>query len=147
MAIISGKEGNVKWDASIAPQDFTKIQSWTVSNTVDVVKQTGMQDTWDTFLTGQVDWTATVEALLDSAGLDIGLAIGNPNGLGDVPAALELYIDFNSTGGPLYVALNGFAICNGITINSEKDGVTSVTYAFQGSGILAYHSGAAVPTY
>lgn len=146
MAIIHGKEGNVKWDASVVRQDFTKVQSWSLSVVTDVAEQTGMQDTWRTFLTGFTDWTATVEALLDSDGLDITLTTGNPNGMGDVPAALELYINWD-TGTPQYVALFGNAICTGSTINSEKDGVITATYTFQGSGVITYQDAGTVPSY
>ncbi len=148
MAIIHGKDGNVKWDASVARQDFTKIQSWSLTTAFDVVETTGMQNSndWRTWLPGQVDWTATVEALLDSAGLDISLASGSPDGLGDVSAKLELYINWDTVT-TLYVNLYGSAICIGITVNSEKDGVTTATYTFQGTGALAYRSAATLVTY
>ena len=148
MAIIHGKEGNAKWDAEVARQDFTKIQSWSLTTAFDVVETTGMQNSndWRTWLPGQVNWTATVDALLDSAGLDISLASGSPDGLGDVSAKLELYINWD-TGTPQYVALFGSAINIGTTINSEKDGVTSVTYTFQGTGALTYQDAGTIPSY
>jgi hypothetical protein len=146
MAIYNGKEGLVKWDASATRQDFTKIQSWQLTSSVDVAETTGMGDTWKTRVAGFNDWTATVEALLDSGGVDIPLTTGNPNGLGDVPAKLELYIRFSASS-PKYIVLYGSCICTSISPAVEKDGVAIATYTFQGTDDITWASSDDLPTY
>ena len=145
MSILAGKDGNIKWDASVARQDIDHIQSWSI----DVIQETNaeitsMQDAdgWRNFIGGFNDWTATVEALLDTTGLSIDLAVGNPNGLGDIPCTLELWMVYEASN---YKGIYGNCICTSISPGVNKDGIATVTYEFQGSAIVTYWSNAFLP--
>jgi hypothetical protein len=146
MAFYHGKEGSVKWDASVTRKDFDSIQSWSLSSSVDVAESTIMGDTWKSYLAGFKDWTATVTAINDSTGLDIGLATGDPNGLGDAPAKLELYIRYSASS-PKYIVLYGSCICTGISPSLDKDGIGMATYTFQGTDTITWASSDALPSY
>ncbi len=146
MAAFKGKDANVIWDAStggIATLDL--IQSWSASATQDVVDITSMQDTWETYTGGFIDFTASVECLLDTSGSSIPLAAGGTEALGeDTPAKLELYL-LHDTGD--YKAIYGSAICTAVRATQNKDNVATVTYDFQGTGVLAYWDAATVVVY
>lgn len=144
MALMHGKNANIYWDAADSATELQHGQSWTLDIPHDVADVTAMQDTWRTFIGGYKDWTATVTCLLDSAGTDIGL--GGDDGMADDECKLELYCLYDTVT-PLYKALYGSAICTGATISTDKDGIPTVTYSFQGAAQIQWHSGAAKPAY
>ena len=139
MAAFHGKFANVIWDGDGAREvTLTLIQSWSASITKDVAKITSMQDTWDTFLSGTIDWTASVECLLNTTGSLIPTvdtddteaeAIGE-----NTPVKLELYLHYATSD---YVAIYGSAICTGYSVSQDKDGVSMISYSFQGTGLPA----------
>ena len=139
MALMHGKGGNVQWDTSISRQTIAGIQSWTCDVSMDVVETTAMQATWKTYLGGFMDWTAEVTAYLPDDGTDISLAPGNPNGLADADAYLELYLKFDSTN-TAWRMLFGQCICTGIGHTVDAQGVPMATYSFQGVDMLAWDS-------
>ena len=133
MAILHGKNANIYWDSGGTDTNLTQGQSWSVDITHDIVEKTDMGDTWKTYLGGFQDWSASVTCLLPAAGSDISLdSGGNPNGMADVAAQLELYLVWD-TSTPLYTCVYGDAICNGISFSADKDSAALVTYSFQGS--------------
>ncbi len=119
MAAIHGKAGTVTFP-SLTP---INCLSWTIDINVDTAEITDMADTWKTYLTGFKDWTATVEALTDSAGSDIVTVLGT---------AGALVLD--TTGGLAYTA-NG--ICTGCSTTTDANDAIKTTYTFQGSGSIA----------
>ena len=146
MAFLHGKAAKILWDAQNNSTELLHGQSWSAEATQDVAEITSFQDTWRTFIGGFNDWTATVECLLPKAGAGITYATGNPNGMGDVEAKLELYFQWDS-GTPLYRAVYGSCVCTGKVVGADKDGIATVTYTFQGTDTLAWHSGAAEQAY
>lgn len=147
MSQFHGKMANVYWDCSATDTELAHGQSWNLELTHDVAETTAMQDTWETFVGGYTDWTATVECLLDSAGTSVPLATGGVEALGEgTPAKLELYFIYDSVT-PSYKCVYGSAICTGISSVNSKDGVGKVTYNFKGTGTLAPFSDAILPTY
>lgn len=149
MALFHGKQANILWDAEVGAsrKDYvvTLGQSWSVDATQDVTEITSMQDTWQTFVGGFNDWTATVECLLDAAGVKILLTQGgSEEGLGDVYAMIELYFLYSTN---LYRMLYGRAVCTGVKPSGDKDSAPKVTYTFQGVNTLAWYAAAAKKTY
>jgi len=144
MALMHGKEANIYWDSQGTDTLVEHGQSWTFDATHDTAEITSMQDTWKKFAGGFVDWTATVECLLAKAGTDVPIVIGDPNGMGDVKARLELYCVWDTVT-PSYKDYYGECICTGISPGADKDGIATVTYTFQGTGVIAWHSAAARP--
>ena len=120
MAAIHGKTGT----ASFTSLTF-ELLSWSIDATADTAEATAMGATNGAkiYLAGFIDWTATCEVLTPAAGVGL-VAIGTTAALTLVPA----------TGtGKDYV---GNAICTGVGVASEKDGVLTSTLSFQGSGQL-----------
>ncbi len=144
MAIIHGKNAEIYWDSQGTDTNLQHGQSWTLDVAADVEEITSMQDSWRTRAKGFFDWTATVDCLLDAGGQDIpNLAVGEPEGLGEATGArLELYVFF---GAGDYKSLYGNAQCIGVSVSDEKDSIVTVTYTFQGSGVMAWASAAARP--
>ena len=135
MALMHGKVARIQWDAATTNVNLQHGQSWSLSVTHDVAEVTAMQDTYRTYLTGFQDWTATVECLLDSGGIDIGL--GGDDGLADDTVRLELYAIYETSN---YRGLYGLATCTGISTSGEKDGIVTVSYTFQSNGQLLWYS-------
>ena len=120
MAAIHGKNGTV----SFTSLTF-ELMSWSVDATADTAEATAMQATNGAkiYLAGFIDWTATCEVLTPGAGVGLA-AIGTTAVLTLVPA---------SAAGKDYV---GNAICTGVGVASDKDGIVTSTLSFQGSGQL-----------
>lgn len=95
--------------------------SWSADVKADVAEATAMGDTWKTYHGGFKDWTASVECLLDTAGVYIA-AFGT--------SATLVLTAVSGTG------FTGTAICNGIAINTDANDIAKVTYTFQGNGAL-----------
>ncbi|MBU8870684.1 MAG: hypothetical protein KOO60_07460 [Gemmatimonadales bacterium] len=145
MATMHGKLAEIQWDAEVSRQELTGGQSWSLDASRQYIDVTAMGDTWATFLPVFADWTASVTCDLQLAGSDIGLIPGDPNGVGDVPAYIELYFEAD-TGA--YKMLYGECICSGLSINADAAGKPGITYEFQGAdSLLAYYSGASRKTY
>jgi len=130
-----GKDGNVVWDTTGTNVVIEQIQNWSCDVNVDTVEVTGMQGEWKSYVSGIKDWTATVDCLASTTGLQLS-ASGDAatDGLGEnTPAWLELYLKYDSTT-TQYMGLYGHAICNSIAETDPVDGPVTVTYSFQGSG-------------
>lgn len=141
MALMHGKEAKIYWDADDTDTNLQHGQSWSADIEHNVAEVTSMQDTWKTYLTGFQDWTATVTCLLDSGGVDIG--IGGDDGFADDECRLELYFWWEAA--TKFRCIYGSAICNGLSVGADKDGIPTVTYTFQGAAQLQWHSGATEP--
>ena len=147
MALMHGKLGRIYWDCDAVRQDLEHAQSWEADITKDVAEVTSMQDTWKAYLGGFRDWKASVTCLLDSAGEDITLEPGDPNGFADTEAYLEMYFKYDATN-TKYRMIYGKAICNGMTFSSDLNGIPTVTYLFEGVDQLTWYTDdAAVKVY
>ena len=143
MAAFHGKDGRVYWDTKDASEVTVQhITSWNVDATSDTAESTEMGSTWKSYTSGFKDWTATVEAYLDSAGADIPITTsGDTAGLGDVYDAdgttkVKAEFWFGDAIGDGY--LTGDCVCTGVSYNQTKDDNVTVTYTFQGNGTLSY---------
>jgi len=139
MALLHGKVAKIVWNSQDIESTVDLGQNWTLDATFDVVNITDMGDVWETFEGGFQDWTATVETLLDTAGIDIDFEVGaagvSAMGMGDVAARLELYLIYAAND---YHSLYGDCICTGISPSGSTDDACRVTYTFQGSGTLVW---------
>ena len=139
MAVFHGKIGEVRWDTSTGNEvEVEHITNWTANVVADLAEATAMGDTYKTHTVGFFDWTATATGYIDTAGLDVPLATGGTEAIGEnTPARLELFFD-NVGGAGNEALLYGTAICNDISMNVDADGNPTVTYSFQGQSALTY---------
>ncbi len=130
MAAFHGKGGSVTFNTVAT----LNVISWTVEATADMAEITSMGDTWKTVLPGFQTWTATVECNLEDAGPDpdVTTDLADANG-----AALKLSTGLTDSNQVDYYT--GTAIVTGVSASIDKGDVAKVTYAFQGSGVLAEH--------
>lgn len=142
MAVFHGKQGRVAFAAAAA----SSVLSWTINATAEVADATAMSAVvvaaathWKDFITGFLNWTATVECYLDDGGLDPDLTTDLTD---DDGAALVLYEGLQAQGVRKY---SGTGILTGISPAVDKDGVITVTYTFQGSGTLSVGASDYVP--
>jgi hypothetical protein len=143
MAIIHGKVANIYWDVvdNVGSNiNLTQGQRWTLDVTHGVADTTAMQGTWRTFLGGFNDWTATVECLEAATGPEI--VLGGDDGMGDDQCGLELYAVYATAD---YDGFKGSAICTGVSSTTNMDGITTITYTFQGATQIQWFTGAARP--
>ena len=122
MAAMHGKGGTGVWTATGITFE---ILSWSVDAASDVAESTAMAATSGAkiYLAGFKSWTATAEVLLPQGG--VGL-----DKLGDTST---LTFDTAADGGLAYA---GTAFFMGCSPSSDKDGISTVTLNFQGSGTL-----------
>ena len=144
MGLLHGKTAAIYWDSQGTDTAMTLGQNWSLDATQDIAEITVMADTYKTFIGGFQDWAATVTCLLDSGGIKIDFATGDPNGMGDVAARLELYLLWDTTT-PYYRDLYGDCVCTGISPSTDKDGIVAITYTFQGTATLVWHAAATRP--
>ena len=118
MAKMSGKAGTVTFGTSIAA---VKVTSWSADLTCDTADVTSMDaSAWNkTYVPTFVDWTATVEGVLD----------GSLSGVIGAEGALDLNVGAAGTSG-----VAGNAICTGISPSVGMNDAVTVTLTFQGSG-------------
>ncbi len=118
MAKISGKAGTVTFATAVTA---VKVTSWSAELTADTADVTEMQASgWvKTYVPTFVDWTATVEGVLD----------GSLSGVIGAEGALDLNVGASGTSG-----VAGNAICTGISFSVGKDDAVTVSLTFQGSG-------------
>ena len=147
MAAFHGKLGNIFWDQTGVDTNIDNGQNWTLNATADIAESTGFQATWKSYKGGFLDWTATVETTLDTAGLDVPLATGSQEALGeDTPAELELYLRADTVNN-VWQGFYGKAICVGVDPVLDANDIAKVTYSFQGTGeLFEYDSASARKT-
>ena len=141
MAVFHGKIGEVQWDTDTGGTDteIEHIQNWTANVTADLAEATAMGDTYKTHTVGFFDWTATATGYMPAAGLDVPLAGGSQEALGENSAKARLELFFDNVGGDANEALlHGYCVCNDISMNVDADGNPTVTYSFQGKSALTY---------
>ena len=121
MAAFHGKGGAVTFT-----NGTFEVLSWTLNATADMAEGTVMTATWKSFKGGFLDWTATVECILPSAGAVTGTLT---NFLGS-EATLTL------DGGGSNPNFSGNALVTGFSPSTDANDVAKLTYTFQGSGTL-----------
>ena len=133
MAVFHGRGGGVEWDTSTGNVVvMSNITSWDCTINADVAEATAMGDTWKTRTVGFKDWSATVTGYLDDGGLDVPLATGGTEALGEnTPARLELYFDHEG-GAAAEILLYGTGTCTDIATSMDANGNPTVTYSFVG---------------
>lgn len=150
MAMFHGKHGKVVWNAEdgVSDVDISNIKSWTFDATGDVAETTTMNatDDWKTYLGGFKGWTATVECNAQAAGPEVLLTTSTTNaGLADDNSAagvgLELWFTSTASDGILW----GRAVATGISVKEDANGITTVSYTFQGTAAPAFAT--SEPTY
>jgi len=120
MAAFHGKGGTITFTGI----DPALVLSWTLDATCDMADGTDMAQATKIYFAGLKNWTASVEALADSGGLEGELGV-----LGS-SATLTLQMVSGKT-------IAGTAICTGFDPTVSIDGAVTVTYSFQGSGTLS----------
>ena len=140
MALMHGKLGRIEWDCDAVRTQLTLAQSWSCDVSQDVAEITSMGDSWKTYLGGYSTWTATAECLQDTSGPIItpfGGVAADPNGFADMEAYLELYLKYDATN-TTWRMVFGKAICNGIAMGTDAQGIATITYTFQGIDMIAW---------
>lgn len=125
MTTHTGKNGLVK----IGSNAVAEVKSFTVEETGDTAETTAMGDEWRSYKSTLKSWSGSLEAQWDDADTtgQGALSIG-------AEVALKLYPDDDATGD---VEFSGNAIVTGISRSITFDGITSVSFTFQGNGALA----------
>ena len=117
MAQIAGKAGSVL----VAAATVAGIKSWSVDYTGDPLDTTDFGDSGHrTYIPGIDGWSGRFEGFKDGAPQSIGTEVA-------------LQLKESATAGQLYT---GQAIITGAHPTVNVDGVVSVSYDFQGTGVL-----------
>ena len=140
MAAFHGKQGKV----TFATTATANVISWSIDATADVAEATIMSSValtaathWKDYIAGFLDWTATIEAYVDSGGLDPDLATDfwDENGIAMVLYSGMIAIDQQE--GEQTRKYSGNGIISDISVSTDKNEIATVTYTVQGSGTLS----------
>lgn len=138
MAVITGKNGKVKWsEKDGTPAELSNILNWSLDRQADnqtyVSSSTsGAQDA----APGLRSWNVTIEVLLEDGDFDNSTQSLDTLGVGTV-VELELYIDGEGSSGDKY--FSGQARVNTIEgeVDIESSSLVSATISLFGQGALA----------
>ena len=116
MAEIHGNAGSVTFATIVA-----NVTSWSLSWDGEVHDVTSFEPdgTARVFMAGLTGWTATIEANMDATN------IAKPGDTGACELSVDGTIDYNGT---IFVT--------NVSVSTPVDGIVTVTYACQGSGVL-----------
>ena len=141
MSAIHGKQGKV----TFAGGAVSNVTSFTIDATADVIDTTVMSSVaytsathWKDYTASFKDWTATVECLADSGGLDPDLDTDFAQDADGI--ALVLYtgmVNTDQAEGVQARKYSGNAIITSVATALDKDDVAKITYSVQGSGTLS----------
>lgn len=109
-----GKGGDVDFSGSLV-----RLNSWSLTTTVDTADSTSMLDSWESNVAGLSDYTATVEGDSEKSLATVSL-LGTEASL-----SLELVADTTQ--------FEANAILTGITETSSIEDIGKITYSFEGS--------------
>lgn len=135
MGSYHGKDGSCQWIDSTA---IDKVTSWSLTTISDTAETTSMDDAavqYKTYVTGFLDWSATVECVLDADGLYPDI---DATGIQDVNGAALILnggIDVDPSSA-IPRQFSGTAICKSISTTLDLNDVVKVTYNFEGNGVL-----------
>lgn len=124
MTTHSGQSGVVK----VGSTTVAEVKSFSVEESSEVLEDTAQGDTTRTYKAGLKSWTVSLEALWDPD--DTGGQDALTNG---ASVTLELY-PWGTTSGDTY--LTGAAIITSRSVNSEMEGIVSMSISGQGTGAL-----------
>ena len=135
MAGFHGKQGKITFAGANV---VANVLAWSINVTADVAESTVMDQTtpaatthWKEYLTGFLDWTATIECEADDGGFDPDLDTDFSQDGDGIAVVLES--TSSTVGGRKY---SGNGIVTNITPSADKNDNVKVTYAVQGSGTL-----------
>lgn len=129
MATIRGNDGSVTTDSNT----IAKISSFEVSGERNLLDDTGMDDSAETFKVGFLNWKATITARLDASDT-LGQKAIMDNLLAASPIN-EAYIFTAESGGANYAG-NGLPIS--FAHRQQLGSIVEITYGIQGVGALAF---------
>lgn len=121
VAILAGKGGSVAWATESQADDG--VVSWTFEATVSIIETTDLTDTasgWREYLAGRLDWTATVDT--HNTAVD-------PSTVANADAVLQL-----KTSEAASDLILQQAICSGMNIGMDSEGLMTATYTFVSAG-------------
>ena len=124
MANHTGSEGTVH----IGTDAVAEIKSYSVSESMNTIEDTTINDTSKTFQTGTKEWDGSVDVFWDEtdtaqSALTIGASI-----------SLKFYPEGAVTGDTFY---SGTALVTGISRSAATDGLVEASYSLKGTGALA----------
>lgn len=124
MATHHGNEGIVKLTANTVAE----VQSWTIEQGIDTVRDTAMGDTAHTHKTGHTFWSGSVTCNWDETDTNgqVALTIG-------ASVTLNVYPEGDGAGDAYFT---GTATVTAITKQASLDGLITASFTFEGNGAL-----------
>ena len=124
ITISEGMGGSVTWDGDTQAY----VTAWTINATVEIVDATTMASTddWAETLAGVQDWTATVDIVVDSAALLIGIDAA----LGQMLASAALVLNDGVR------TITGTGLVTNISITVPATDKVVTTYTVAGNSAL-----------
>tara|TARA_R110000787_G_scaffold81433_1_gene176561 strand:- start:270 stop:656 length:387 start_codon:yes stop_codon:yes gene_type:complete len=124
MANHMGSEGTVH----IGTDAVAEIKSYSVSESMNTIEDTTINDTSKTFQTGTKEWDGSVDVFWDEtdtaqSALTIGASV-----------ILKFYPEGATTGDTFY---SGTALVTGVSRSAATDGLVEASYSLKGTGALA----------
>jgi predicted secreted protein len=139
MAILTGNNGVIKFDASIGGSvaAIAAVRTFSIELTSDTIETSVMTTDVRTYVKGMSSWSGSADIYFDPAASTGHLAVHtvlNPTSgaVGDSTLTFEGLL--NGSGNKF----SGEVIITGFTVNSSMDGMVEASISFQGSGTCTY---------
>lgn len=124
MAIHKGSEGVVK----VGANNIGSLTSWSIETTAETLETTVMGNTARTYLPSLTSWSGSAEAYLDETDAAQTAMVEGAE------LVLSVYFEGETTSDTYYT---GSVIVTGVSRSSSYDGLTTVSFSFQGTGALS----------
>ena len=130
MACFNGKHGAIKIGADGAETNIAQVTSWTITENVDTVECTSMNDTARSYMSSIPGWEGSADVVWDAT--TAGLTLGDGGG---TPINLVAYADNSDQSGTNW---EGNIVITSIETSAEMDDVIRASISFTGTGALTY---------
>jgi len=121
MAIVKGSAGVVKAGTTV----IEELTGWQFDETCDTIETTRMGDVAKTFTSGKTSWTGSAEAEFSTT--DAGQSA--------LTNGAELTVKFYPSGDSV-AGREGDITITSVSTSAEAEGLVTVSFSFQGSGVL-----------
>jgi hypothetical protein len=140
MAILTGNNGAISIDGA----NVLAVRNFSIETTRDTIETSTMGTDVRTYVAGLSSFSGSADVYFDATDYDTNETKFNPTAglVGTSGVAGKFFIEENYSGSNDY-AFTGNIIVTGYTVNSSFDGMVEASISFQGTGAVAYGTGAA----
>ncbi len=125
---IAGKSGKL----GLGTSTVVDVSSWSLELGADTLDVTALGGDWKMFIAGLKEWSASAEGFYSVHTDTTGQKALQDAYLNSTTVSLKLYVNTTNY-------YSGSAYISGLSVEDPVDDTVSISFEFQGTGILAYN--------